>query len=76
MISGVALLAAAFRGVGVAGRGLMGLGGIISIIWGLLLFVFPVAGAVVLTYWLGIYALFFGGALVALSLRLRRGALR
>jgi uncharacterized membrane protein HdeD (DUF308 family) len=76
VISGIALLAAAFRGGGTAGRGLMGLGGIVSILWGVLLFVFPIAGAVVLTYWLGIYALFFGGALVALALRLRQGIVR
>jgi len=76
VVSGIALLAAAFRGGGVAGRGLMGLCGVISVLWGLLLFAFPITGAVVLTYWLGIYALFFGGALVALSLRLRRGLVR
>lgn len=72
VFSGVALLVAAFRG----GSGLMGLGGIVSILWGVLLWVFPFAGAVVLTYWIGVYALFFGGALVALALRLRRGIAR
>jgi len=76
VFSGIALLVAAFRAGGSAGRGLMGLGGIVSIVWGVLLWVFPFAGAVVLTYWLGIYALFFGGALVALALRLRRRAAR
>lgn len=72
VISGVALLAASFRAGGVAGRGLMALGAVVSVLWGVLLFLFPAAGALVMTYWIGIYALFFGGSLVALALRLRR----
>lgn len=78
VFSGVALLVGAFQMHGAAGgsRGLMALGGIVSILWGVLLWIFPFAGAVVLTYWIGAYALLFGGALVALALRLRRGIVR
>jgi uncharacterized membrane protein HdeD (DUF308 family) len=75
VISGVALLAGAFRGHGTAGRSLMALGGIVSILWGLLLWFEPFTGALVLTWWLGAYALLFGGSLVALALRLRRGSM-
>jgi uncharacterized membrane protein HdeD (DUF308 family) len=50
----------------------MGLGAICSIIWGILLFLWPVTGAVVMTWWLGAYALVFGCSLIGLSFRLRR----
>ena len=52
----------------------MGLAGVVSVLWRLLLWFDPFAGAVVMTYWIGAYALLFGGSLVALALRLRRGA--
>ncbi len=75
VVSGVALLIGAFHLHGTHGRTLMALGGVVSIVWGVLLYWFPAAGAVVMTYWLGIYALLFGAALVALALRLRRRAM-
>jgi uncharacterized membrane protein HdeD (DUF308 family) len=46
-------------------------GGIVSIIWGALLFIWPITGALVLTWWMAGYALFFGGALIALGFQLR-----
>jgi uncharacterized membrane protein HdeD (DUF308 family) len=76
VVSGVALLIAAFHLHGTGGRWIMALGGIVSVVWGLLLWFYPFAGAVVLTYWIGAYALLFGGALVALALHLRRGVAR
>jgi uncharacterized membrane protein HdeD (DUF308 family) len=41
------------------------------LIYGALLLVAPMTGAVVLTWWLGVYALVFGIALVVLAFRLR-----
>lgn len=76
VVSGIALLVGASHLHQTSGRWIMALGGIVSVLWGILLWVFPFAGAVVLTYWLGAYALLFGGALVALSLRLRQGLVR
>lgn len=73
VVSGVAMLVGASHLHGTGGRWIMALGGLVSILWGVLLWFFPIAGAVVITYWIGAYALLFGGALVALSLRLRRG---
>jgi uncharacterized membrane protein HdeD (DUF308 family) len=71
--SGVAMLAAAFRGR--EGRLWLGLGGAVSVVWGVLLTSQPIAGAVVLTFWLGLYALAFGFVMLVLGLRVRnRGA--
>lgn len=72
VVSGVLMLAATFRLHGSHGRWLMGLGGVVSIVWGFLLISAPLVGAVVLTWWMGGYALFFGGALIVLAFRLRR----
>lgn len=71
IISGALLLAASFRLHVPHGRWLMALGGAISVIWGLLLLFWPLPGAVVLTWWMAGYALFFGVALLVLSFRLR-----
>jgi uncharacterized membrane protein HdeD (DUF308 family) len=72
IVSGVLLLSATFRLHPAHGRWLMGLGGAVSVIWGFLLFIQPVLGAVVLIWWIGAYALFFGGALLVLAFQLQR----
>ncbi len=69
--SGVLLLVAAFRLNLEHGRWLMAFGGVVSIIWGILLFLWPLAGALVLTWWMGGYALLFGVTLLVLAFRLR-----
>jgi uncharacterized membrane protein HdeD (DUF308 family) len=46
-------------------------GGLISVLFGIALALAPILGAVVLTWWLGIYALVFGAALMVFGLRLR-----
>ena len=76
VISGALLLCAAFRLDAAHGRWWMALGGIASIVWGVLLFLAPAAGALVLTWWLGAYSLLFGILLLVLAFRLRahRGA--
>jgi len=53
------------------GKGWLVGGGLISVVFGILLAVAPVIGAVVLTWWLGVYALMFGVALVVFGIRLR-----
>ncbi|MCU1279327.1 MAG: rane protein [bacterium] len=72
LISGGLMLAAAFHLHRTHGKWLLALGGILSVIWGVLLFIAPIPGVVVLTWWLGAYALIFGAALVILSFRLKR----
>ena len=71
IVSGVLLVVAAFRLHPLHGRWLMIIGGVVSAIWGVLLLISPLTGAVVLTWWMAGYALFFGGALIALGFRLR-----
>jgi uncharacterized membrane protein HdeD (DUF308 family) len=55
----------------IKGEWLLILGGIASVIFGILLTLSPLIGALVLAIWLGVYALLFGGMLVGLGLRLR-----
>jgi uncharacterized membrane protein HdeD (DUF308 family) len=49
----------------------MVLGGLLSLAFGVLLIVTPLIGAVVLTWWIGAYAVAFGIALVIFSFKLR-----
>lgn len=48
------------------------LAGALSVVWGVLLALAPVAGILVLTWGLGAYALVFGGTLLGLAYRLRQ----
>ncbi|HTW54240.1 MAG TPA: HdeD family acid-resistance protein [Stellaceae bacterium] len=72
IVSGSLLLAASFRLNVAHGRWLMFFGGAASMVWGILLIAWPLAGALVLVWWLAAYALFFGGALLVLAFQLRR----
>jgi uncharacterized membrane protein HdeD (DUF308 family) len=71
LISGGLMVAAAVRLHVSHGRWWLALGGIVSLIWGVLLVAAPLIGAVVLAWWLGIYAIMFGIALLACGWRLR-----
>jgi uncharacterized membrane protein HdeD (DUF308 family) len=71
VVTGALMLGAAFRLHGGHGRWLLALSGVVSVVWGLLLWVSPIAGALVLTWWLGGYALVFGVLMLVLAFRLR-----
>jgi uncharacterized membrane protein HdeD (DUF308 family) len=71
LISGGLMLVSAVKLHASHGRWWLALGGVTSLIWGVLLVLAPVMGAVVLTWWLGIYAIVFGVALLACGWRLR-----
>ena len=71
IVTGALELAAAFRLGTEDGRWWLVVGGLVSLIYGGLLIVAPMIGAVVLTWWLGAYALIFGVALVVLAFRLK-----
>jgi uncharacterized membrane protein HdeD (DUF308 family) len=70
LVSGALMLVAAFRLNIDHGRWWLALGGIASIVFGVVLLIAPVVGAVVLTWWLGAYALVFGLLLLVLAFQL------
>ncbi len=71
IVSGGLTFFSAFRLKQEHGRIWLALGGLASIILGVLLVLAPIIGAVVLVWWIGIYALIFGGVLLVLAYRLR-----
>lgn len=58
----------------ISGEFWLGLSGVLSVVFGVLLFFYPGAGMVSLLWLLGIYAIAFGGALIFLGFRLRGAA--
>lgn len=48
--------------------------GVFSVIFGILLFMQPLAGVLVISWWLGIYALFFGIFMITVGARLKKFA--
>jgi uncharacterized membrane protein HdeD (DUF308 family) len=70
IVSGALMLSAAFTLNLDHGRWWLALGGIASIIFGILLVIEPLIGAVVLTMWIGAYALVFGIFLLVLAFQL------
>jgi uncharacterized membrane protein HdeD (DUF308 family) len=71
VVSGALMLGASFRLKKNHGRGWLALGGAVSIVYGILLGVAPLIGALVLTWWLAAYALVFGITMIALAFQLR-----
>jgi uncharacterized membrane protein HdeD (DUF308 family) len=72
VITGFAAIAAAIRlRARIRGEWMLGLSGILSIAFGVLLFAFPGPGLVAIVLWLGAYSLLVGAILIALAYRLR-----
>lgn len=71
LMSGTLMMTAAFHLSVDHGRWWLVLGGLASILYGVLLVIAPLIGAVVLTWWLGAYAIVFGALLLTFALRLR-----
>jgi uncharacterized membrane protein HdeD (DUF308 family) len=71
LVSGALMFAASFQLNRDHGRWWLALGGIASMIFGILLFLAPLIGAIVLTWWMGAYALVFGAMLLVLAFKLR-----
>lgn len=71
LITGVLMMVAAFKLSPAYGRGWLIFSGLVSVLFGVALLIAPLIGAVVLTWWLGAYALVFGIALIVLAFKLR-----
>ena len=71
LVTGVLVIVAAFRLHVSHGRWWLVFAGVVSVVWGVLLLIAPLMGAVVLTWWLGAYAILFGIMLLVLGFRLR-----
>jgi uncharacterized membrane protein HdeD (DUF308 family) len=72
LVTGVFEIVAAIRlRRRISGEWLLALSGIASLILGILVISIPLAGALAIAYWIGVYAFVFGVLLVALGLRLR-----
>lgn len=72
VVTGALMLTAAFRLK--PGRWWFALGGVASLAYGVLLVVAPAIGALVLTWWIGAYALVFGISILIAAFRLRAHA--
>jgi uncharacterized membrane protein HdeD (DUF308 family) len=72
ILSGGLMLSAALRLKLDHGRGWLALAGLVSVIYGALLIFAPFAGALVLTWWLGAYAIVFGFVLMVVALKLHK----
>jgi uncharacterized membrane protein HdeD (DUF308 family) len=71
VVTGVVLIVAGIALIRHSGEWLLILGGIISVLFGIVLFFAPGAGIVALSWWLGFYALLFGIALLVAAFRIR-----
>lgn len=77
VVTGVLEIAAAFRlRKHIAGELLLGIAGVISIAFGVMLVLAPIAGALVIAIWIGVYELVFGVTILALGFRLRNWSRR
>lgn len=73
IVTGIFEIAAAIRlRRHITGEWLLGLGGVLSLVLGAFLLIFPGIGLVALVWCIGIYAILFGVTLLALAFRLRR----
>lgn len=70
LIKGGLLLGAAFKVDAHHGRWWMALGAVVSVLFGLLLLAAPLTGALLMTWWIGVFAILFGIAMLALAFRL------
>ncbi|MFL5309372.1 MAG: HdeD family acid-resistance protein [Myxococcales bacterium] len=77
LVTGIAEVVAAIKlRKHIEGEWLLALSGILSVLFGILLFVSPMIGAIAIAIWIGAYAIVFGALLVGLALRLRSWAAR
>jgi uncharacterized membrane protein HdeD (DUF308 family) len=71
IVTGILMIVAAFKLSPAYGRGWLIFSGVVSVLFGVALTIAPVLGLVVLTWWLGAYAVVFGITLLVLAFKLR-----
>jgi uncharacterized membrane protein HdeD (DUF308 family) len=71
LVTGALMFRAAFALHIKHGRFGLVFGGVVSMVFGGILIASPIVGALVLTWWIGVYAVIFGVSLLFLALRLR-----
>jgi uncharacterized membrane protein HdeD (DUF308 family) len=71
ILTGGLMLAASFKVAADHGRWWLALGGLVSLLYGGALVLAPLAGALVLTWWIGAYAIIFGVVMLVFAFRLR-----
>jgi uncharacterized membrane protein HdeD (DUF308 family) len=71
VLTGIALIAAGIALSRLIDEVLPVLAGLLSVLLGVVLFVHPSVGVVALSWWLGLYALLFGIAMLAAAFRIR-----
>ncbi len=71
LVTGILMVVAALKLNPAFGRGWLIFSGIVSVLFGIALVIAPAIGAVVLTWWLGAYAVAFGIGLLVLAFKLR-----
>lgn len=71
LVTGALMIVAAFKLHATYGKGWLIFSGIVSLLFGIALLVAPLVGAVVLTWWLGAYAMVFGIGLLVLAFKLK-----
>jgi len=71
ILTGIVLVMAGMTLLRLTSELLVVVGGALSILLGIVLFVVPGAGIVAIAWWLGIYALLFGIALLSAAFRIR-----
>lgn len=75
-LTGLLLLMASVRLDGAHGQGFLVVAGLVSLAFAALIFLAPVLGVKVIIWWIGIWSMLFGVALIALGFRLRSVARR
>lgn len=77
IVSGALMLTAAYRmRRGAGARGWLIFGGILSVLFGMLLVIAPLIGAIVLTWWIGAYVLVLSIFMLVVAFNLRSRATR
>jgi uncharacterized membrane protein HdeD (DUF308 family) len=71
IVTGILVIVAALRLNPAYGRGWLVFSGVVSLLFGIVLAINPLVSLVVLTWWLGAYAVVFGIALLVLGFKLR-----